>query len=476
MNTPRQHESWMDLNLTALAQTGTVHFMGVNGAGMSTIAELLVRSGGTVSGCDRVVGDAATALRAQGVTLMQGHDPAHVADAVALVITSAVEPDHPEVVVARDRGIPVLKRAQALGSIVNQGHVIGISGTHGKTTTTAMTTAALMEAGLEPTGFVGGRVEGWGGGLHVGAGTLFVVEADEYDRSFFALRPATAVVTSIEADHLEIYGNLDGLYDAFASFLDSVPSDGRIIACTDDAGVDAVISRFGNDPRILRYGCNADVDMQAMDIRPSDNGMRYVLRSGDAALGEVELRVPGLHNVRNSVAAIAAAMSVGASSEAALRGIAAYQGVARRFERVGTANDVLFIDDYAHHPTEIEATLSAARAALAGRRIVAVFQPHLYSRTRDLAAEFGRALAQADEVWVADVYAAREQPLAGITGETVATAAREAGAPSVTYVADMPELEAALGAAVRPGDACIAMGAGDINEAIRRVYSRRLSA
>jgi UDP-N-acetylmuramate--alanine ligase len=398
-----------------------------------------------------------------------------VDDIAALVITSAVAADHPEVAAARRLGIPVLKRAQALGSIVNHGRVIAISGTHGKTTTTAMASAALMEAGLDPTGFVGGRVEAWGGGLQVGESSLFVVEADEYDRSFFTLQPQIAVVTSIEADHLDIYGDLAGLEDAFETFLDSVPADGRIIACMDDAGVQRVISRF-DDARIIRYGTHADADFQAMDVRADADGMRYIARDRQEVLGEVELRVPGMHNVRNSLAALAAARAVGADFEAAARGLGRFQGVARRFERVGIAGDVLFVDDYAHHPTEIEATLSAARAALGDRRIVAVFQPHLYSRTRDLAKEFGAALVNADAVWVTDVYAAREQPMEGITGDTVARAARDAGAPDVTYVAELEALEAAIGAALRPGDACIAMGAGNINEAIRRVYSRRLAA
>jgi UDP-N-acetylmuramate--alanine ligase len=475
-------ESWMGIDLRALARTGPVHFMGVGGAGMSTIAELLVRSGGSVTGCDNQLGEAAVALRAHGVKLKLGHDAAHVADAVALVITSAVAADHPEVAAARAKGIPVLKRAQALGSIVNHGKVLAISGTHGKTTTTAMTTAALIEAGIDPTGFVGGRVEGWGGGLQVGKSSIFVVEADEYDRSFFTLQPFAAVVTSIEADHLDIYGDLAGLEDAFEQFLGTVPADGRIIACIDDAGVRRVISRFGNDPRLLTYGTDATAELQAMDIRAASNGRTassggtvFTIRDGKLALGEIELRVPGIHNVRNALAALAAARCAGAAFDDIAKGLARFQGVARRFERVGVADDVLFVDDYAHHPTEIDATLSAARASLDGRRIVAVFQPHLYSRTHDLADDFGRALAKADEVWVTDVYAAREKPMPGVTGELVADAARAAGAPSVNYHADMSALEEALFAGLKPEDACIGMGAGNINELIRRVYSRRLA-
>ena len=254
------------MDLRALAREGAVHFMGVGGAGMSPIAELLVRGGGIVTGCDTQRSDAADALQDRGVHVELGHDAAHVTDAAALVITSAVAAQHPEVAAARARGIPVLKRAQALGSIVNTGTVLAIAGTHGKTTTTAMTSAILLEAGLDPTGFVGGRVTGWGGGLIVGGGSLFVVEADEYDRSFFALRPTVAVVTSIEADHLEIYGDLAGLEDAFAEFLDTVPQEGRIIACIDDDGVRRVVERIA-DARVLRYGTHAAATLQATEVR-----------------------------------------------------------------------------------------------------------------------------------------------------------------------------------------------------------------
>jgi UDP-N-acetylmuramate--alanine ligase len=470
--TPKSDEAWRSADLRSLAHAGAVHFMGIGGAGMSPIAELLVRGGGNVSGCDSHRSDAADALGALGVRVRIGHDAAHVADATALVITSAVSAQHPEVSAARARGIPVLKRAQALGSIVNTGTVVAVAGTHGKTTTTAMTSAILLEAGLDPTGFVGGRVAGWGGGLVVGSGSLFVVEADEYDRSFFTLQPTVAIVTSVEADHLEIYGDLAGLEDAFAEFLDTVPQDGRIIACIDDEGVRRVIDRIA-DARVLRYGTLASATLQATDIRGEGTGSRYAVREAGRVLGEIEVLLPGLHNVRNSLAAFAAARHVGADFDAAVRGLRGFAGVGRRFERVGIRGDVLFIDDYAHHPTELAATLSAARASLGGRRIVAVFQPHLYSRTRDLAEDFGRALLAADVVWVTDVYGAREQPVEGVTGELVADAAKQAGAADVRYVPDLVQLETDLLAALQPGDACVGMGAGNINEVIRRVHARR---
>ena len=469
---PKTDESWRTVDLRGLAREGAVHFMGIGGAGMSPIAELLVRGGGAVTGCDSQQSEAAEALRVHGIDVQIGHDAAHVASATALVITSAVGAQHPEVAAAHNRGIPVLKRAQALGSIVNTGTVLAIAGTHGKTTTTAMTSAILLEGGLDPTAFVGGRVAGWGGGLVVGRSNLFVVEADEYDRSFFTLRPTVAVVTSIEADHLEIYGDLAGLEAAFAEFLDTVQQSGRIVACIDDDGVRRVTAGLA-DARLLRYGTHADATLQATDIRSEGNGSRYTVRENGKVLGELELGLPGLHNVRNSLAAYAAASFAGADFDAARRGLRGFGGVARRFERVGTRSGVLFIDDYAHHPTELAATLTAARTSLRGHRIVAVFQPHLYSRTRDLSEDFGRALLQADVVWVTDVYGAREQPMAGVTGALVADAARNAGAADVRYAPDLAQLETDLLATLQSCDVCIGMGAGNINEVIRRVHARR---
>ncbi|HEX7091408.1 MAG TPA: UDP-N-acetylmuramate--L-alanine ligase, partial [Longimicrobiales bacterium] len=460
-----------DVDLRELARTRPVHFMGVSGAGMSALAELVLRSGGQATGCDARPGPAAQALAAQGLEVAAGHDPAHVAGAAAVVVTAAVPPDHPELAAARARGIPVLKRAQALGAVVNPGVVVAVAGTHGKTTTTAMTTAILAEAGLDPTGFVGGRVRAWGGGLRRGSDRLFVVEADEYDRSFLMLEPRIAVVTTVEADHLDVYGSMGAIEEAFREFLAPVPADGLIAACVDDAGARRLLRAVG-DGRALGYGLDSVAALRAVAVELRGRGSRFRVEEHGEPLGELVLRVPGLHNVRNALGALAAARAAGADVEAARRALGAFEGVDRRFQELGSAGDVAVVDDYAHHPTEIAATLAAARGAYPGRRIVAVFQPHLYTRTRDFAPEFGRALAAADVVWVADVYPAREAPIPGVSGELVARAAREAGGADVRYHADLGSLAEAVAEGLRPGDVCITLGAGNIDETGRAVLER----
>jgi UDP-N-acetylmuramate--alanine ligase len=457
-------------DLRSLAQSGSVHFMGVGGAGMSALAELVARAGGRVSGCDHSPGESVARLRELGITTLQGHDPAHVHGAAALVVTAAVPADHPELRAARALGVPVVKRAQALGAIVNHGRVIAVAGTHGKTTTTTMLASILAEAGLDPTALVGGRVAEWGSGLRAGRDDLFVVEADEYDRSFLALAPDLVVLTSVEADHLDIYGDLAGVERAFAQFLELLPVDGPVLACADDAGVGRVAA--GSGRRLVWYGTGPGAALRAIRVSNRAGGSSFDVAIDGAALGRVELNAPGEHNVRNALGAIGAARELGASFAAAQRALARFGGVARRFQRVGEARGIVFIDDYAHHPTEIAATLRAARDGHVEGRIVAVFQPHLYSRTRDLAAEFGAALAAADLVFLTDVYPAREQRISGVTGELVAGAALAAGAPDVRYHATLAELERALAIELHPGDLCVGMGAGDIDAAVRRVHRR----
>jgi UDP-N-acetylmuramate--alanine ligase len=457
------------LDLVELARGGTVHFMGVGGAGMAPLAELILRSGGQVSGCDLQPGSATAALAAQGALISAGHEPAHVADSVALVVTSAVPQDHPELEAARRRGIPILKRAEALGSIVNRGTVIGIAGTHGKTSTTALTTAALVAAGLNPTALVGGRVPAWRGNLRLGGSRLFVVEADEYDRSFLTLHPHIAVVTTLEADHLDTYGSLGAVEDAFAAFVNRVPDEGVIIACADDRGVGRLLPRLaGSSRRVLTYGARAGAMLRIEDVVLEGRAAACRLRLAGKRLGQLRLQVPGMHNVRNAAAAAAVAYSLGGSWQAIARGLAEYTGVERRFELVGDVDGVRVIDDYAHHPTEIVATLEAARSGYPEARILAVFQPHLYSRTRDFAEEFGRALARADRVFVTDVFAAREAPIPGVSGELIAEAARRHGG-QVDYHAERATVGNAVVAELRAGDLCLTLGAGDLNIAAREI-------
>jgi UDP-N-acetylmuramate--alanine ligase len=421
-----------------------IHFIGIAGAGMSALADLFARRGATVTGCD-----ASTT----------GHDPAHITGVRAVVVSSAIRPDLPEVVAARAAGLPVIRRAEALAEAVAGGTVIGIAGTHGKTTTTVMTTEALTAAGKWPTGVVGGRVAEWNGNLRYGGLDLFVVEADEYDRSFLALTPTVAVVTNIEADHLDIYRDLDDIRGAFATF---VRPARWIILCADDPGANSLPTP--STAEVVRYGVSSpDARLVAHDVVPSSNGSRFQVEYDGERLGTVELRVPGLHNVRNALAAIGSGVAVGVPLEAMIPGLSNFHGVERRFQRLGEVTGVAVVDDYAHHPTEIRATLDAARAAFPGRRIIAAFQPHLFSRTRDFAGDFGQALARSDAIFLTEIYPAREQPLPGVTADLIATAAANAGKP-VTWRGTRNDLASALATAVRPGDVVITLGAGDITK------------
>jgi UDP-N-acetylmuramate--alanine ligase len=454
-------------DLLELARRKPIHFMGIGGAGMAPLAELVLRQGGRVSGCDAKLSAAAASLGERGAEVTGGHDPRHVEGCSALVVTSAVRPDHPELQAARAAGIPIFKRAQALGAIVNHGTVVAISGTHGKTTTTALTTATLASAGLEPTGLVGGRVPAWGGNLHLGGDTLFVVEADEYDRSFLTLRPTVAVVTTLEADHLDIYGTLEGVEEAFAEFLRGVDPEGLVVACADDSGVGRLLPRLGSlAARVLTYGTTAGSMLRAEDIRPEGLQTSFTVRERGIRLGEARIRLPGLHNVRNALAAAGVARHLGVAWPEIAEGLGTYHGVSRRFELIGDEAGVVVVDDYAHHPTELAATLRAARSAYPDRRLVAVFQPHLYSRTRDFAAEFGRALALADLTFVTDIYAAREEPIPGVSGELIAEHAAAAGA-AVHYLTERDSVTERVAEHLRAGDLCITLGAGDLDEAAR---------
>ncbi|HEX6631136.1 MAG TPA: UDP-N-acetylmuramate--L-alanine ligase, partial [Gemmatimonadaceae bacterium] len=372
------------MSLLDRADRRPLHFVGIAGAGMSGLAELFVRRGAAVTGCDLNPAGAADVARL-GVAVLRGHEPAHVEGARAVVVSSAVPRDHPELARARALGIPVVRRAEALAEAVSGGELVGIAGTHGKTSTTVMTTEALRAAGREPTGVVGGRVSEWEGNLSPGGEALFVVEADEYDRSFLALTPTVAVVTNVEADHLDIYRDLDDIRGAFAEFAGRARA---VVRCVDDTG--AASLRLPGHAAVIDYGIDAPAArLRARDVRTDGTGSRFTVTLDDEPGPEVRLRVPGRHNVRNALAAIGAGVALGADLEALARGVGNYGGVERRFQRLGEAAGVTVVDDYAHHPTEVAATLQAARGAFPGRRIVAAFQPHLFTRTRDFAGAFG---------------------------------------------------------------------------------------
>lgn len=442
-----------------------VHFVGVAGAGMSGLAALLARQGVAVTGCDAAP-EGAPDLAREGIVVLPGHDPAHVEHAATVVVSSAVPRDHPELVRARSLGIPVLRRAEALGAAVRDGTVVGIAGTHGKTTTTVMATEALAAAGRDPTGLAGGRVSAWHGNLRAGANRVYVVEADEYDRSFLALSPAVAVVTNVEADHLDIYGSVDAVRAAFEQFLRPART---VVRCADDTGASMLALPAGAD--VLTYGIGDGPRLAAHEVMRVEGRMRFLVRLDGRELGEVALQVPGMHNVRNALAALGAGLALGASLDALRPGLERFEGVERRFQRLGSVGGVTVVDDYAHHPTEISATLEAARAAFPGRRLVAAFQPHLYSRTRDFAAAFGQALAAADVVLLADIYPARERPIAGVTTTLVADAVRAAGR-EVAWQGGRGALAEAVASRAREGDVVLTLGAGDITRTGPELLSR----
>jgi len=432
--------------------------MGVAGAGMSALAEAFARAGITVSGCDARTATEPT-LAALGVVVSAGHDPAHAELASALVVTAAIPDDHPEIAAARARGIPVLKRARALGEWVSSGRLVGVAGTHGKTSTTAMCTHVLEAAGLDPTGFVGGRVAAWNSNLRPGADDLFVVEADEYDRSFLHLSPDVAIVTNVEADHLDIYGDAEGVDDAFRAYVARIRPGGCLVACADDRGTARLM--LNAEAEVVTYGTSSGSEIRAVDVHMGPQGSRFRIEAGERDHGVFTLSAPGLHNVRNALGAAGAARALDVPWDAVRAGLAAYQGVGRRFERLADVGGVVVVDDYAHHPTEVRATLTAARRAYPDHRLIAVFQPHLFSRTRDFHEEFGGALALADEVWVTDVYPAREAPIPGVDGALVARAVTQAGG-RVHYHASLDDLANQVYSLTRAGDLVLTLGAGSI--------------
>jgi UDP-N-acetylmuramate--alanine ligase len=437
------------------------HFVGIGGAGMSGIAEVLAQYELEVSGCDQAASETTERLVRIGVPVAIGHSPDHLDGVDLVVVSSAIGAELPEVRAARERGITVVRRAEMLAELMRLKYGVAVAGTHGKTTTTSMAGAILTEAGLDPTVIVGGRLRVSGTGARLGRSDYMVVEADEFDRSFLSLAPILAVVTNVDVDHLDTYRDLAEITDAFVAFAARVPFFGQVIACADDANVRALLPRLA-DRRVLTYGLDGAWDLVADELETRPEGSRFRLRhraQGD--LGAIEIPLPGLHNVRNALAAIAVGLALGVPVAVIARALARFSGVHRRFERLGCWRGAEIVDDYAHHPTEVAATLAAARQVYPRRRIHAVFQPHLYSRTRDHAADFGRALLAADRVVVTDVYASRERPLAGVTGELVAQAVRSAGHARVDYCSDWRDAPARL-AEVSEGDVVLTLGAGDI--------------
>ncbi len=443
-----------------LGKIRNIHFVGIGGIGMSGIAEVLLNLGYNVSGSDRALSDVTEHLASIGARIYQGHSPEYVQDADVLVYSSAVSEDNPEVQEALRRKIPVIKRAEMLAELMRLKFGIAIAGTHGKTTTTSLTGSVLTEGGLDPTLIIGGKVRMLKTNARLGESEFLVAEADEFDKSFLKLIPTIAVITNIEADHLDCYKDMDDLKSSFVNFANKVPFYGRVIVCLDNPGVQEVLSQIKRS--VTTYGFNKQADIQASSVEFRDGGVAFDVSYMKYKLGRIQLRIPGEHNVLNSLAAIGVGLELDIPFEKIKAGLEKFTGVNRRFEIKAVVNDIMVVDDYAHHPTEIEATLRGARTGWPGRRIVAVFQPHLYSRTRDFYKEFARAFFEADVLVVTDVYPAREEPIPGVDGNLIADTARTLGHREVHYVQNKDELPNFLLDLVRPGDMVITIGAGNI--------------
>jgi UDP-N-acetylmuramate--alanine ligase len=443
-----------------------IHFTGIGGAGMSGIAEMLHAQGFAVSGSDLAASDTTARLQRLGLRVAIGHAAAHIAGAQALVVSTAVKADNPEVLAARAQGLPVVHRAVMLAELMRRRQGVAIAGTHGKTTTTSLVTEVLIEAGADPSFVIGGTLARTGSNSRLGGGDFIVVEADESDASFLHLLPVLAVVTNIDADHMDTYGHsLDRLHGAFVDFLHRMPFSGAAIVCSDDPGVRAILPRV--ERPLVRYGLDEGAEVRARDLQAlPGGGMRFVAERPDAAPLAVELSLAGEHNVRNALAAIAVAAELELPDAAVQRALAGFAGVGRRFQRWGEwacadGGSCTLIDDYGHHPVEMAAVLAAARGAFPGRRLVLAFQPHRYTRTRDCFDDFVRVMGRADAIWLTEVYAAGEAPIAGADGAALAQAARASGC-DVRFVPALADLMRELAAALRGGDVLITMGAGSI--------------
>jgi UDP-N-acetylmuramate--alanine ligase len=438
-----------------------LHFVGIGGIGMSGIAEILIDQEFTISGSDRAANDNTERLQALGAIVYIGHDAKNVAhDVDVLVYSSAVPPDNPEIGEAYRRKIPVIRRAEMLAEVMRLKYGIGVAGTHGKTTTTSMISLVLMEGEIDPTVIVGGRLHGLAGSnARLGKGDFIVVEADEYDRSFLSITPTISVLTTLETDHLDCYRDLDDIKGAFIQFASKVPFYGFVVLCLDEPALQDIMPKIKK--KIITYGLNGQADIQAVDIIHRQNTSRFLVVKEGKDLGEIVLQIPGKHNVQNALAAIAVGLELGVPFDRVKKGIEKFTGVFRRWEVKAEVNGITVVDDYAHHPTEIRATLAGAKSGWR-RRVVCVFQPHLYSRTKDFFQDFGRSFFNADVLVVTDVYPAREEPIQGVNGELIANAAKEFGHKQVHYVADKKDIPGFLMKVKQRGDIIITMGAGDI--------------
>ena len=449
-----------------------LHFIGIGGIGMSGIAEVLHNQGYIVSGSDAANSAVLERLASLGIRTAVGHRAENLQDAQAVVISSAIPETNPEVVAARAAKLPVVPRALMLAELMRMKRGIAIAGTHGKTTTTSLVASVLAEGGLDPTFVIGGRLLAAGSNARLGTGEFLVAEADESDASFLHLSPTLAVITNIDADHMETYGHsLERLQQAFVDFAHRLPFYGSLYACIDDPGVASVLPKIAKP--IVTYGLTAEADIRATDVTADGVSMRFAVHRAGRQTLKVAVRVAGLHNVRNTLAAVAIAQDLGVSDDAIVRALANFGGVGRRFQRFGvvTHQSAKFelIDDYGHHPVELRTTLAAARAAFPGRRLVLAFQPHRFTRTRDLFEDFASVLSEVDVLLLAEVYAAGEAPIVAADGRALARAIRLRGRVEPLFVPDIAEMPSLILQTVQDGDVVMTMGAGSIGNVAQKV-------
>ena len=451
--------------------THRIHFIGIGGSGMSGLAEVLLNMGYQVAGSDLKASETTQRIVEMGGRVFTGHAASNVEGAQVVVYSSAVRPDNPELLAARAANVPVIARADMLAELMRMKYGVAVGGSHGKTTTTSMVAAVLSRGGLDPTIVVGGRVRAIGANAKLGHGRFLVAEADESDGSFLRLAPAVTVVTNIDREHLDHYADLDEIKQAFIYFANRVPFYGVTVMCVDDENVRAILPQVGK--RTLLYGTRDEAEVRAVDIELTPHGASFGVIAAGESLGRVTLQVPGRHNVLDALAAVAVGLELEVGFGHIAESLADFRGVGRRFETRGQVNGVRVIDDYGHHPTEIAATLAAARQL--GGRVLVVFQPHRYTRTAALREEFGRCFGDADQVWIMDVYAAGEAPIEGVGGRTVVDAANAQGAKQVCYAASGADAVAGAVAAARSGDTILTLGAGDVSRLAEEVV-RRLEA
>jgi UDP-N-acetylmuramate--alanine ligase len=441
-----------------------IHFVGIGGIGMSGIAEVLLNLGYRVSGSDARRSPITDRLEALGAGVFEGHAAANIAGAQVVVTSTAVRADNPEVVEAIRNQVPVIPRAEMLAELMRLKYGVAIAGSHGKTTTTSMAATVLDRAGLDPTIVVGGRINTLGSNAKLGRGDFMVVEADESDRSFLKLSPTIAVVTNIDLEHLDFYSGIEDIRDCFVQFVNKVPFYGSVIICLDDANIQMIIPRITR--RIVTYGMRAQAEISASDVRVSREnfGSEFTVRHKGEDLGRIKLNVPGAHNVCNALAAVAVGLELQIDFAKIAEGLEAFAGAGRRFEIKGLVpaegGGILVVDDYGHHPTEIRATLAAAKTS--GRRLVVLFQPHRYTRTAALHAEFARSFYDADEVLLTDIYAASEDPIPGVTAQGLAEEIEKFGHRNVRYIGAVENGKQALLDVAQPGDLVLTLGAGSV--------------